>query len=103
MAFSYLMITLDCDAALSLTSQLSTAIGSSPCPSGRLTERAGSSLLPCLRSITGGACLLIADAAAGNMHRSNSSMASEWCDCSASESGGGGSTPYMGGCKAAAA
>ena len=103
MACAYLMMMLDCDATLSSEFRLSIATGSF---SDSLTEAAAagavSFLLPSLLGTAVGACLHVADAA-GNVHRSDSSTASESCDCSASESDGGGSTPYMGGCKAAAA
>ena len=108
-ALGYLMMTLDCDATLSFTSKLSTATASSVCCSDWLTEGAGaaagavSSLLPSLLGTAVGACLHGADAAAGKMHTSDSSIASESFDCSASESDGGGSIPYIGGCRAAAA
>ena len=105
-----LIMTSDCDPALSATSQPSTATGSSVTSSDWRTggasdavAGAGSSLLSCLLGMIGGTCLLVADAAGFERHRSDSSIAKESCDCSASESGGGGSTPCIGGCRAAAA
>lgn len=108
-ALAYLMMTLEHDTTVSSTPILSTATGSSLCPSDRLTKGtapaagAVSSVLPSLLSTAAGVRLHGADAADGNMHKSDSSIASESFDCSASESDGRGSTPYIGGCRAAAA
>ena len=108
MALAYLMMTLECDTTLSSTSILSTA-GSSLCSSDRLIKGtaavagAVSSFLPSLLGRAVGALLHAADAAAGNMHKPDSSTASKSFDCSASESDGGGSIAYIGGCRAAAA
>ena len=107
MALAYLMITLECDTTLPSTSILSPATGSSLCSSdwlikGGAAAGAVSSLLRSLLGTAVGVRLHGADAA-GSMHTSDSSIASESSDCSASESDGGGSVPYIGGCRAAAA
>lgn len=89
-------------------STLAAAEDSSLCSSGWVTRGADAAagthsfLLPSLLGTAVGT-RLHGGSAAGNMHTSDSSIASESFDCSASESDGGGSMLYMGGCKAAAA